>query len=115
MAARGTRHATRTLVVRSSPDDTSTVVASIGAATSVTVTGAVGRWRYVRNAKGDEGWVDGTYLAGEASAPAPATDFRLLQTVSQPLDAKLSPMKLQPRPVPPLGIGGTRDSEKESR
>lgn len=69
----------------------------------VTVTGAFGPWRHVRNARGDEGWTDGTYLAGEAGPLAAPAAFRQAEVRHDavPATAAVAP----PRPVPPAGIG----------
>ena len=70
MAPAGSEHhATRRLEMREAPDGASRVLASIDSGTEVHVLRAAGAWRYVASAAGrSEGWVDGTYLAGEASS-----------------------------------------------
>ncbi|WP_223998457.1 hypothetical protein [Aureimonas sp. SA4125] len=71
-APTGSRHhATRKLEMHAAPDAAARVIANIESATEVMVLRAEGPWRYVSSAGGRrKGWVDGTYLAGEAGAPS---------------------------------------------
>ncbi|WP_188906795.1 hypothetical protein [Aureimonas endophytica] len=67
------RHATRKLAAHAAPDGASARLAEIDSGSSVLVMRAAGDWRYVKSLRsGSEGWVDGRFLAGEATADAGA-------------------------------------------
>lgn len=97
--AGGLRHATRLLIIRDAPDDSGKHVGSVVAGMQVEVLRAAGQWRYVRADDG-EGWVDGTFLAGESAAlTAPA-----LQTMAAVVPRAASVPTTLTAPVPPLAI-----------
>lgn len=106
----GTRHATRPLPVRSRPDGASPVVATIEASATVAVSGAAGSWRYVRDGRRDvEGWVDGTYLAGEAGSVVPASSRLRADAAPSGVDGD------RPKHLPPLGIGPAKRGGETAR
>jgi SH3-like domain-containing protein len=120
MAPAGSEHhATRRLPMRAAPDGAARILASIDSGTEVHVLRAEGPWRYVASAGGrSEGWVDGTYLAGEASTPlrAPAARQPAPQREAIALLAPFSPTQARQAPaaqptatrtrLPPAAISG---------
>ena len=95
----GLRHATRLLVMRDSPDEAGKHIGSVVSGMQVEVLKAAGHWRYVRS-QDDEGWVDGSFLAGESAAletSAPRTILAAMPDAPAALAAA-------PAPVPPMAI-----------
>ncbi len=67
----GQRHATRELVVHAAPNGDSAKLGAVDSGSSVLVMRSAGGWRYVRSeGSNTEGWVDGRFLAGEATSDA---------------------------------------------
>lgn len=90
MAPAGSEHhATRRLPMRAAPEDKARILASIDSGTEVRVLRAEGPWRYVTSRSG-EGWVDGTYLAGETSA-SPQTSIQRPAGPAREMMAVLAP------------------------
>jgi hypothetical protein len=90
MAPAGSEHhATRRLPMREAPAEKARVLASIDSGTEVRVLRAEGPWRYVTSRSG-EGWVDGTYLAGETSA-SPQTSVQRPAGPAREMMAVLAP------------------------
>jgi SH3-like domain-containing protein len=97
--AGGLRHATRQLDMRAGPDEAARRVGSVGIGMQVEVLRSDGRWRYVRGSEA-EGWVDGTFLAGESAASVeqrPPAQQAAMPTAPAPRIALSAP-------VPPMAI-----------
>jgi hypothetical protein len=97
--AGGMRHATRLLMMRDRPDEAGRHIGSVVTGMQVEVMRADGRWRYVRADDG-EGWVDGTFLAGESAALAEPVPRTMLAAMPAAPAAPLAGFA----PVPPRAI-----------
>lgn len=97
--AGGARHATRPLVMRDIPADSGRHVGSVGSGMRVEVLKASGQWRYVRGDAG-EGWVDGTFLAGESAGLAAPPPRAQAAEAASTRSVRFSSAV----PVPPLAI-----------